>query len=134
VEEGLLREIESPFEAVQWQTALGSESFAQKMRDRLHSLQRDGREVTAVRLSEPNKMIHGVAQKYGLSARQLLESGGYGLEAKNVAMWLVWEQSGLSLREIGSLFGGLDYAAVAQRIRRIKTKKGEKFLRKMSNV
>jgi hypothetical protein len=30
VEEGLLREIESPFEAVQWQTALGSETLPSK--------------------------------------------------------------------------------------------------------
>ena len=29
-----------------------------------------------------------------------------------------WETGGKSVREIGELFGGLDYAAVAQRIRR----------------
>jgi len=40
------------------------------------------------------------------------------LHAKNVAMWMVWETGSKSLREIGELFGGLDYAAVAQRIRR----------------
>lgn len=138
VEEGLVREIENPFEAVQWQTALGSETFAQQMRDRMHGLQREGREVTAlrrgVRLSEPRKIIQGVAEKYGLAAAQLLRSRGYGLEARNVAMWMVWERCGMSLREIGDLFGGLDYAAVAQRIRRIKAKKGEKFLSAMSNV
>lgn len=35
-------------------------------------------------------------------------------------MALVWEHRALRLREIGELFGGLDYAAVAQRIRRVK--------------
>src|SRR5438093_6105807 len=35
VEDGLLREIANPFEAVQWQAALGDESFVQKLRDRL---------------------------------------------------------------------------------------------------
>jgi len=44
-----------------------------------------------------------------------------GLQAKNVAMWMVWETGSKSLREIGELFGGLDYAAVAQRIRRTKS-------------
>ena len=34
-------------------------------------------------------------------------------------MWLVWEQCGVSLREIGDFFGGLNYAAVAQRLRRL---------------
>ena len=33
VEEGLLREIENPLEAVQWQTALGREHFLQRLRD-----------------------------------------------------------------------------------------------------
>jgi chromosomal replication initiation ATPase DnaA len=32
----------------------------------------------------------------------------------------VWECCELSLAEIGKLFGGLDYAAVAQRIRRVQ--------------
>lgn len=138
VEEGLLREIENAFAAVQWQTALGSETFMQRMRDHLHGAAEKGREVTAVRrsvrLNEPKKIIQRVAEKYGLSASRLLRKGGYGLEARNVAMWLVWEHCGLSLREMGNLFGGLDYAAVAQRIRRIKARKGESFLRKMSNV
>ena len=31
-------------------------------------------------------------------------------------MWMIWESGRRSLREIGELFGGLDYAAVAQRI------------------
>jgi len=31
-------------------------------------------------------------------------------------MWMVWETGSKWLREIGELFGGLDYAAVAQRI------------------
>src|SRR6266478_7938377 len=34
VEEGLSREVENPFEAVQWQAVLGDESFVQKLRDR----------------------------------------------------------------------------------------------------
>jgi len=36
-------------------------------------------------------------------------------------MWMVWESGSKSLREIGELFGGLDYAAVAQQIRRTKS-------------
>ena len=35
VEEGLLREVANPFEAVQWQAVLGDESFVQKLRDRV---------------------------------------------------------------------------------------------------
>jgi hypothetical protein len=34
-------------------------------------------------------------------------------------MWLL-RQRGIGLREIGAFFGGLDYAAVSQRIRRLE--------------
>jgi putative transposase len=141
VEEGLVREIENPFEAVQWQAILGSESFVEKLQDQLRVRERHGREVTAVRRGIkkvlPLEVIKSVAQFYGVAEKRLLERGGYGLEARNVAIALVWEKCALSLREIGEVFGGMDYAAVAQRIRRIK--KGnpaalQKALRQMSNV
>jgi hypothetical protein len=35
-------------------------------------------------------------------------------------MWMIWESGALTLRQIGEFFGGLDYAAVAQRIRRTR--------------
>ena len=53
-----------------------------------------------------------MAKKYGVD-RQRLAPGERGLQVKNVAMWMVWETGSKSLREIGELFGGLDYAAVA---------------------
>jgi putative transposase len=141
VEEGLLREIENPFEAVQWQAILGSEGFARKIQDRLRGLEQHGREVTAVRRGAkrilPFEVIRCVAQNYAVPENSLVERGGHGLEARNVAMALVWERCALSLREIGQMFGGIDYAAVAQRIRRINKLNPvglKKALRQMSNV
>lgn len=141
VEEGLVREIENPFEAVRWQAVLGSESFTQKIQDRLRNLERHGREVTAVRRGTkrvlPSEVIGLVARSYAVSGESLVKRGGYGLEARNVAMALVWERCALSLREIGQMFGGIDYAAVAQRIRRINKANPaglKKALREMSNV
>ena len=57
--------------------------------------------------------------------------------AAEPAMALVWEKCALSLREIGQMFGGIDYAAIAQRIRRINKANPaglKKARRKMSNV
>jgi len=82
-------------------------------------------------------VIRLVAQSYALPESSLMERGGYGLEARNVAMALVWEKCALRLREIGQLFGGIDYAAVAQRIRRINKASPaglRKARREMSNV
>jgi hypothetical protein len=52
VEEGLLREIEDPFEAVQWQAVLGDESFVQKLRDRVKGLHKQRREITSLRKAD----------------------------------------------------------------------------------
>jgi chromosomal replication initiation ATPase DnaA len=53
-------------------------------------------------------------------------------------MWMIRETGSKSLREIGELFGGLDYAAVAQRIRRTRLVHDgiatRKLLEEMSNV
>jgi chromosomal replication initiation ATPase DnaA len=53
-------------------------------------------------------------------------------------MWMIWETGTKSLREIGEMFGGLDYAAVVQRIRRVKlahdVPSRRKLILEMSNV
>jgi putative transposase len=125
VEEGLLREIENPFEAVRWQAVLGDESLVQKLRDRVKGLQKQRREITSLRRAlpsvDPQKILQRVAKKYGVERQRLVALGQKGLQAKNVAMWMIWESGTKSLREIGELFGGLDYAAVAQRIRRTRS-------------
>jgi REP-associated tyrosine transposase len=123
VEEGLLREVESPFEAVRWQTVLGSESFAQSLRDRLYSAQDRRREITGLRQvtrgTDADKLLRRVARHYRMPTTELLQQRAHGSEAHNVAMWLL-RQRGETLREIGKRFGGIDYAAVSQRIRRLE--------------
>jgi hypothetical protein len=124
VEDGLVREVDNPFEAVKWQAVLGDESFVQKLRDRVRGLHRGRREVTSLRRArariEAEEILNRVARKYQLDPKRLLARGERGLQARNVAMWMIWERGDKSLREIGELFGGLDYAAVAQRIRRTR--------------
>jgi putative transposase len=142
VEEGLLSEIENPFEAVRWQAVLGDESFMQKLRDRVKGLHKQRREITSLRNAmpsiDPEKVLARVAKKYQVEQKRLVARGERGLDARNVAMWMIWETGSKSLREIGELFGGLDYAAVAQRIRRTRLAHDavttRKLLVEMSNV
>ena len=125
VEEGLLREVDNPFEAVQWQAVLGDESFVQKLRDRVKGLHKQRREITSLRKAaasiDLDRILQRVADKYQVDRERLIARGERGLHARNVAMWMIWETGTKSLREIGELFGGLDYAAVAQRIRRTRS-------------
>jgi REP element-mobilizing transposase RayT len=142
VEEGLLREMASPLEAVQWQAVLGSENFARRIQDRMSDLREGRQEVTALRrgtpVLNPERVLQRVAKHYGLAVERLRgKKGGHGLEARNVALWLIWEKCGLSQRELGELFGGMNYAAVAQRLRRLKPesrKTAEKLIYDMSNI
>jgi hypothetical protein len=142
VEEGLLREIENPFEAVQWQAVLGDESFAQKLRDRVKGLDKERREITSLRKAKPalvaEQVLQRVAESYEVAPKRLVAIGERGLEARNVAMWMIWETGTKSLREIGELFGGLDYAAVAQRIRRTRSsydrRGADRLIKEMLNV
>ena len=107
----------------------------------MSELREGHQEVTALRrgaaVLNPESVLHMVAKHYGLSVRRLQKKGGHGLEARNVAMWLTWENCGLSQRELGALFGGINYAAVAQRLRRLKPESrqvAEKLMKQMSNV
>jgi len=141
-EEGLLHEIENPFEAVRWQAVLGSESFLQAVRDRVRGLHKERREMTSVRRAilaiPPQEILRKIARKFGLTPGQLLRGRERGLHARNLAMWMIWENCAPTLREIGELFGNRDYAAVAQRIRRTRLSYSpaatRKLLGEMSNV
>jgi chromosomal replication initiation ATPase DnaA len=96
----------------------------QKLRDRAKGLHKQRREIASVCKMmpsiDPEKVLERVATKYRMDRKRPVARGERGLHAKNVAMWMIWETGSKSLREIGELLGGLDYAAVAQRIRRTR--------------
>lgn len=129
VEEGLVEPMASPLERAKWGAVLGDEDFQQRMRDRLSGWKEKKREVKAVRdckpMEEPGRIVHAVARAYGLGADNVREQTGRKQEAKGVATTLVWDLCALSLREVGEYFGGMDYAAVAQQIRRTRLRDDE---------
>src|SRR5437667_11054517 len=95
VEEGLVREVENPFEAVRWQAVLGNESFVQKLRDRLKGLHRHRREIPSLRRigegARAEEVLEKVAKKFKVQSQRVLKKGERGLEARNVAMWMIGE-------------------------------------------
>lgn len=101
------------------------------MRDRISQLREGREEVTAlrraVRVLPAEEVLQAVADSYGVGIEQLKERATYGWEARNVAMWLLWEKCGLSQGQIGQLFGGMKYGAVvAQRLRRLQPRSRER--------
>jgi putative transposase len=133
VEEGLVREIEDPLEAVKWQAALGGEGFLRKLRDRLKGRKEQHREVPSLRKLQPRleagSILECVAQAYQCAKAEVLKQGTRGNEARAVAMVLIWDCCGMRLREIGELFDGSGYTAVAQLIARTREKDRRNVLR-----
>ena len=72
-----------------------------------------------LRATEPRVLVERVAKHYRIEIKKLLDEPAHGSEARNVAIWLLRQKGALTLREIGVLFGGIDYAAVRQRVRRV---------------
>ena len=142
VEIGLLSSMENPFTKVEWQIALGSENFLQQIRDRISRLHNDSHEITSMRraidFATPKAILEKIAQKYEVDPQRLICREHRGSEATNIAIWMMSELCGVTLRQIGQVFGGLDYAAVAQRIRRTRMRYSDEaavaLIREMSNV
>ncbi len=138
VEAGLVEEIANPLEAVRWQAVLGSEGFVRRMQDRMQ--EGDRGEVTALRQgakrARPEEVVAEVARDYGVAGK-VVDADELVGEARNVALWLIWEKCGLSQREVGELFGQMNPAAVAQRLRRLKPeslRRARRLASGMSNV
>ena len=141
VEAGLVEEIENPVQALRWQTVLGSEGFVRRMQDRINGMKQGSRgEITALRQgakrARPREVIAEVARHYGMAEEEVDGDRLMG-EARNVALWLVWEKCGLTQREVGELFGRMNAPAVAQRLRRIRPeslRRARELAGRMSNV
>ena len=134
VESGLVEPMTSPLEEAKWQAILGSENFQQAVRDRLSGWkEKKRREVKAVRQAGPvvpaERIVTAVARAYDMTIQAVREQRGRDQEAKGVAMTLIWDLCGYSLREIGTMFGGRDYAAVAQQVRRTRLRDQKKRLK-----
>jgi len=69
VEEGLVREVENPFEAVRWQAVLGNETFVQRLRDRLKGLHRHRREIPSLWRIKEGVKTEEVLEKVAKSSR-----------------------------------------------------------------
>ena len=110
VEEGLLREIANPFEAVQWQAALGDESFVQKLRDRLKGLHKQRREMTSVRKAmasiDPERILQRVSEKYQVARERLVSPRQRGLYPRNLAMWMIWRAEANRCARLGNFSVG----------------------------
>ena len=127
VEEGLVKELDDPFEAVKWQQVLGDEDFLQQIKDRWNQKTSKPEVYTQKRAWSAELGVEGILKKvtkhFGIKTKEILDRGDRNNAARRFAMVLCWDLSGMSHREIANLFGAPSSNSVAQMIRR--TKQGE---------
>ena len=123
VDAGLKEEQSSLFIDVQGQVILGDETFLEKTK-KLLAGKRISREIVErkklCRAPRPEEIITAVADTYGVKEKSVTESGGKDNKARKIAMYLVYQYSGIGNNEIGELFGGIHYSAVSKAVSRLK--------------
>jgi len=126
VEEGLVKELDDPFEAVKWQQVLGDEDFLQQIKDRWSQKETKPRLYSQKRAWSAElgaeELLKKVGKHFGVKPTDILDRGKRNNAARGIAMVLCWDLSGMSHREISDLFGTPSSNSVAQMIRRTKEK------------
>jgi len=126
VEEGLIKELADPFEAVRWQQVLGNKDFLQQIKDRWNQKEIKPRAYSQKRAWSAElgaeEILKKVAKYFGMKSKEILDRGNRRNAARRCAMVLCWDLSGMNHREISDLFGTPSSNSVAQMIRRTKEK------------
>ncbi len=123
VEEGLIGEIEDPFEAVKWQQVLGGEGFLRQLKDQWN--QRVGRPKNYGQKKNwssvgTEQILERVSEHFQSDLERLKERSIRNNLARRCATTLCWDHAGLSHEEIAALFRMPSSNSVAQTIRRTK--------------
>lgn len=107
---------------------LGDESFRERMLGRVPPAP-DVTRPPQRPLREPDMVVATVAREFGVEPAQLVARDtsrrGAASVARQMAMLLCRDRSGLTLREVGQRFGDIHYSAVHQNIRRLKDRLAE---------
>jgi putative transposase len=125
-----------PKEEIRYSIALGSETFLKKIEQHISSYGRN-REIQATHLVSQfssEKIIHQISQTFQISQEEVfLKKRGniYRL----LALYLIKNNTSLSLKEIGKIFS-MDYTAVSQAARRFagRISKDKKLKKKVEAI
>ena len=98
---------ESPWDSLSSRIYLGGKEFL----DQVHEVGKKNRHLDVPKYQKhvikqvPEKVIEKVAKAYGEKPEEILKGGRKGFEARDVAIYLLKLECGLSLKEIGKRMG-----------------------------
>ncbi len=109
----------NPFDDVVGGSLLGAKPFLQWVKDTFLATRYDDQEIPDLKTLKPRPsveaIVDAVAEKLRVRPEQILTRGRKRNRARDVALYLSRELSGLSCRELGRRFGGLSGAAITMR-------------------
>jgi putative transposase len=121
VEDVLGKEPESPLKKVYAGTLLGDENFVNKIRQRLESSRLGTPEVSHRQLLRASPAVEEIlgatCEHFGESPEEA--KGNSRSVARKVGIYLAKKHTAATNRQIGELFGGMGYAAVAKTCQRV---------------
>ena len=123
VEEGLREGAENPFKDVYGQIILGGEEFIERVKGGFKGKSLSAEIVERKRLFEHPSMeqiLRQVERVFGAREGELLGKGSRSNTARKVALYLAQRYTGLSNREIGGRFGGIEASGVSKAASRVK--------------
>jgi len=123
VEEGLKEESENPLKSVYGQVVLGGGDFIQRIKGVLKGRLLSAEIIERKRLIEHpciEHILRVVRKRFGIREEDLFDKGGRANTPRKVALHLAQRYTGLSNKEIGERFGGIEASAVSKASARVK--------------
>jgi hypothetical protein len=112
-EEGLQTEVKNPLGKVVASTILGGEKYISWVQKEFITGQGAKRDIPALRVLAPQVSVDTIQQKVIRLIRDRKLS-------RKISLYMIHRYSGLRLKEIGQLFGGLGESGVSQNTRRLE--------------
>ncbi|HEC78465.1 MAG TPA: hypothetical protein ENI34_04895 [candidate division WOR-3 bacterium] len=121
--DGLKKDIENPFEDVQYQTILGDGDFVARVKNK-YIEEGSLREQPMYRgmvsgVIDPEVVLRCVVRVMGIDRGELMKREQGGI-VRGIAAEMLYKYSGLTQAQIGNLLGDVDYGAVYQLRYRMK--------------
>ncbi|NIO04188.1 MAG: hypothetical protein GTN74_06110 [Proteobacteria bacterium] len=123
VEEVHVETLENPEKQAVGGFIMGDEDFVRWVKDRFLSTRDDEKEIPQLRKLKPRvsleTILQAVCDEVGCREEQIREKGRKGNQARELAIYLARDLSGVSGRDLGEFFGGVSGAAVAVRYNQV---------------
>ncbi len=140
-EQEIGQKVESPFKKVYAGMILGEERFIKSALKKVKETWEGKEEISHRRKMYPvsgaEEIIELICKEYKVPREEALKKRG---EIRNLAIYLLKRNSGLTNRQIGEMFGGISFSAVSKSIKRFSPriaedrKLGKKIEALISNI